>query len=292
MFGIYLLGIFTIIRANFLYMDDIKRSIEGVRGWYDWSRYVSEFLSMFVHADTNLTDISPLPQLLAILILSISSVSLVYIIVNKKITTILLISSIPLGLSPYILECLVFKFDAPYMALSVLTSIIPFLFIARKRAFLSVSVVSLLVMCMTYQAASGIYLMIAIVLCFRYWSTRQKSNKEILSFFGMVAIAFCFSMLLFKFFIMKPVSNNELYGTTDMHPASHILSGMLSNIKNYAMNINNDFGIIWKIGILLILFFFIIQSTYKSAQRKILSFFISIIFIGLSFILSFGAYSL
>ena len=293
MFVIYSLGIFTIIRANFLYIDDIKRSIEGCRGWSDWSRYVSEFLSIFVHADTNITDISPLPQLLAVLIMSLSSVLLVYIIGNRRISIIMLIASTPLTLSPYFLECLVFKFDAPYFALSILASIIPFLFITRRKAFLLVSVVSLLIMCMTYQSASGIYILIAIFLCFQDWNRRQKTNKEILSFIGISVVAFCFAMLFFKFFLMKPYLLQESgYASNAMHPVSHIIPGTLSNIKNYAMTINNDFGIIWKIGILMILLFFIIQSTYSSAQKKIFSFSVSIMFIGLSFILSFGVYSL
>jgi len=190
MFGVYLLGILTIIRANYLYDDDIARSIFGNREWIHWSRYISEFASIFVHGDINLTDISPLPQLLAVLILSFSSVLLVYIVGNRKITTVRLLASIPLGLSPYFLECLSYKFDAPYMALSILASILPFLFITRKKAFLFCSVASLLVMCMTYQASSGVYLLMVVILCFKDWNTRKKSTKEILFFLGKAVFAF------------------------------------------------------------------------------------------------------
>jgi len=291
--GVYFLGILTIVRANFLYKDDIGRAAEGYQGWLFWSRHASEILSVFIHADTVLTDISPLPQLLAILMLSLSSVFLVYIIANKKITIVGLLASIPLGLSPYFLECLSFKFDSPYMALSVLTSIFPFLFISRRKAFLFISVASLLIMCTTYQAASGIYIMIAVVLCFQYWNSREKTNKEILSFLGISVIAFCSTMLLYKFFILKAVDiESGGYAANSMLPLSHIVSGTLGNIKEYIMTINHDFGMIWKIVIVIVLLFFIIKSVYSSAQRKIFSFFISILIIVLSFILSFGLYSL
>jgi len=292
--GVYFLGILTIIRANFLYRDDIWRAAEGARGWFLYfSRHITEILSIFVHADSVLTDISPLPQLLAILMLSVSSVLLVYIIGNKKITTVGLLASIPLGLSPYFLECLSYKFDSPYMALSILVSIVPFLFIARKKAFLFISVLSLLVMCMTYQASSGIYMMMVVVLCFQYWNSREKTNKEIISFLGIAAFAFCFAMLFFRFFLMRPYGLEESeYASTLMFSASHILSGTLDNIKEYAMTINHDFGMIWKIGIAIVFLFFITKSIYRSAQVKILSFFISILVIVLSFILSFGVYFL
>ena len=293
MLGVYLLGFFTIIRANFSYLDDLYRSVSGDRGWYDWSRYVSEFASIFVHADTNLTDISPLPQLLAILILSVSSVLLVYVTGNKQITIARLLASIPIGLSPYFLGCLSFKFDAPYMALSILASIIPFLFISRKKAFLFCSVVSLLIMCMTYQTASGIYLLIAILLCFQDWNRRKKSTKEILSFLGMALLAFCFAMILFKLFIMKTIDLTDYnYTTTEMHRLSTMVSGILINVKDYLMTIHSDFGMTWKIGIVLVCILFVIKSIHLSLQKKTLVFFVSILVIGSSFILSFGIYSL
>ena len=291
LFGVYLLGILTIIRANFLYKDDVWRATEGLRVWINWSRYITEFFSIFVHADTNLTEISPLTQLLAIFLISVSSVLLVYIL-TRKITVIRLLASIPLGLFPYFLECLSYKFDSIYMALSVFVCIFPFLFIARKKAFLLVSIISLLIMCMTYQPSSGIYMLIVVILCFQYWNRKEKSNKEILSFLGLSAFAFCFAMLFFRFFLMKPVSSDDVYAFTTMHPISQIISGTLNNIINYAKIINNDLGVIWKIGIVLVLLFFITKAIHMTAQKKIFSFFASILFIVLSFILSYGVYSL
>ena len=282
---VYLLGILTIIRANFLYIDDIGRTAAGFRVWYDDSRYISEFGSIFIHADTHLTDISPLPLLLAILILSLSSVLLVYVICNRKITTVRLLASIPLGLSPYYLECLSYKFDAPYMALSILASIVPFLFINRKKAFIFCSVAFLLVMCMTYQAVAGIYMSIVVILCFKYWNSREKQNKEILSFLGTSILSFCFAMLFFKLFLMKPSDFSTL-------PLPQLFPGILNNIKSYVTTINSDFGVIWKTGILFVSLFFISKSLFVSEQRKIHSLLISIPVIVISFILSFGIYLL
>ena len=291
--AIYLLGIITIIRANFSYLDDIGRAVNGSRGWYNWSRYISEFFSIVIHADTNLTDISPLPQLLAVLMLSISSVFLVYVVSNKKITVIRLLASIPVGLSPFFLECISFKFDSPYMALSVLASIFPFLFVARKKAFAFVSVISLLIVCMTYQATSGIYIMLVIMLGFQNWNRVEKTNKEILSFTGAAAFAFCFAMLFFKFFLMRTFDEQQsTYISNAMYPVAHIISGTLDNVKNYILTIYSDFGVIWKAGTALILVFFVIQSMSKSVHKKISSFFISIAVLFLSFILLYGIYLL
>jgi len=289
MFGVYLLGIFTIIRANYSYLDDLGRSISGYRKWHNESRYVSEFSSIFVHGDTHLTDISPLPQLSAIFILSLSSVLLVYVMGNKKITVVRLLASIPLGLSPYFLECLSFKFDAPYMALSILASIVPFLFIARRKAFLFSTILSLLIMCMTYQVASGIYLLVVVILCFQDWNSRRKTDKEVFSFLGTAVFAFCLSMLIFKFFLMRSANP---YAYTSIHPVPQLIPATFKNIKDYALLINSDWGMIWKVGVVFVLLFFIFKSIYHSAHKRLYAFFVSILVIVLLFILSYGLLSL
>ena len=289
MSGIYLLGLLTIIRSNFLYMDDIAQSVLGYRAWYDWSRYVIMLLSYVIQPEISLTDISPITHFLSVLILALSSVLLVYILCERKITTLRLLASIPLGLSPYILECLSYKISGQYMAFPVLVCIVPFLFVTRRKAFFFSSVIALLIMCMTYQVASGIYLMIAVVLGFQDWNNKRKSLKEILSFWATAFIAFCSALLIFKFFLMRDVSS---YVSTEMHPIPRLISGTLGNIKSYALIINSDFGLIWKTGIVLVLLFFIIKSTLATAQKKIFSFFVSILVVGIMFIMSYGIYSL
>ena len=62
---VYFIGIIAIIRANFYYIDDLGRSVEGYRGWENFSRYLSNFFSLFIHGGFYLTDISPLPQIIA-----------------------------------------------------------------------------------------------------------------------------------------------------------------------------------------------------------------------------------
>ena len=291
--GIYLLGIFTIIQANFFYNDDVGWALSGHREWYNFSRYIIVFLAYLVQPEIRMTDISPLPQLLAVILLACSSILLVYILSNRKITTVRLLASIPLGLFPYFLECLSYKFMAPYFAFSVLICIIPFLFVAHRKAFFFSSVVAMLIMCMTYQAVSGVYLMIAVLLSFQDWNNKKKTNKEILSFLGIAALAFCFAMLFFRFFLMKSFDEQLTdYTSVAMLPLTQLLSGALINIKDYTLIVYHDLSLIWKAGILLVLVFFITRSMAHSKQKKIHAFFFSIIIIAISCLLSFGVYSL
>ena len=78
-FIILTICITALIRADFNYIDDLGRVAEGYRGWNKFSRYTSTFLSSFIHTSKYLTDISPLPQLLAVGIMSFAGVIILYV---------------------------------------------------------------------------------------------------------------------------------------------------------------------------------------------------------------------
>lgn len=168
---IYTMGMCAIFRANYNYMDDMGRVAWGYQGWNDFSRILSSILSVFIHAGSYLTDISPLPQMIAIVILAASGVLLLRIIYDRSQFSVWeLIALVPFGLNPYFLECLSYKYDAPYMALSVMGSILPLCFRRKKWCtYVCASIIGSLVVCTTYQAATGIFPMLVIVLALRMW---------------------------------------------------------------------------------------------------------------------------
>ena len=131
MLAFYLVGVSAIILAGVHYADDIARTNDG---------YFSTIAAFGLHADGYLTNIYPLPQILAVVILALASVLLVCVISGKEVFKEkpskwiwYLIAALPLGLSPYMLECLAYQYDAPYMAVSVLFTVLPLLFWEHKR---------------------------------------------------------------------------------------------------------------------------------------------------------------
>jgi len=287
MFGIYALGISAIIRANFLYIDDIARSMYGFR-FTDWSRYLSHFFSIFIHVDTRISDISPLTQLIAAFIIAASSVLLVYIINDKKITKTALAASLPIGLSPYFLECFSWKFDSPYMALSVFVSIVPFIFIKNRLVFVITSITGIIIMCMTYQAASGIYIIVVIILCFKSWNNRQKTYHEILLFLVISVISYCSALILFRIIYMRP--SDIGYASTSIYPLPKLISGIVNNIIYYFNHVAYDFNIIWKALLMLLIISFVIKSTFITKQKKLCVIFFNFAILILMAVLSLGIY--
>lgn len=287
---IYIIAISTIIRADFNYVDDLGRVAEGYRGWSNFSRYLSSLFSIFIHTGFYLTDISPIPQLLAVCILAISSVMVLYVYKNeKKFSAWDIIAIIPLGLSPYFLECLSFKYDAPYMALSVFASVLPLLFINKKSIIYSiVTILCTLGMCMTYQASSGIFIMLVLLLFLKKWNEGECFKKSF-KFLMISSISYVVGLLVFKLFILNPVEN---YISTSMLPLNNLIPGTLKNLYKYFAIIKSDFKKEWIVLIALMFMSFIYIFVCNSKRKKHIAFLASVLVLGLMAILSFGVYSI
>lgn len=287
---IYLLGYSTILKSNFFYIDDIGRSYYGYRGWENFSRFTSNFLSKYLHMQGKLTDIAPLTQIIAIAILAISGIIILYVFTDRKKYTITEYFSILfIGFCPFFLECISYRFDAPYMALSILASVFPMLFFKKNKYLLIVIIVlSTLVMCTTYQAASGIFPMIVIMYSLIELQN-NKSVKEIIKFCILTSGAYILGLIIFKFFIMVPVDE---YVSNNIPNTQEIFSILFSNYKKYFEIIFHNFKSLWLKLILIVDIIFILTYIYNSKINKIICFFIAVVGLILINLASFGLYPL
>lgn len=280
---IYLVGISAILRANFYYVDDLKRALNGRAGWSTFSRYLSDFFSQFVHADTYLTDVSPLPQLLAVGILAVSALILLYSFTASTTFTLWQYAAVvPLALSPYYLECLSYKYDAPYMALSVLASVAPILFRRKKPpVFLIASAAGILTVCISYQASCGIFPMLVIALSLREWS-KGENGKTVLCRMGVAAGGYLLGLLLFKLFLMKPA---ETYVSNSLD-----LSQLVPHWLRYYSYVLSDFKVWWLVLIALLIPAFAAAVVKGSVRKKGLTLLVSLCAVAALFLLAFGIY--
>lgn len=281
--GIYLLAFCAIFRANFAYWDDIGRTYAGYHGWLDWSRYGTEILATFVHAGWHLTDISPLPQLIACMIMAVSGILLLYIFGDgKKIGFFNIIAASFTALAPYFLGIISYKFDSPYMALSFFVCVFPFLF--RKKPvgiYMIVSVFCLIMMCVTYQASSGIYPMLALFLMIQDIMTGGDVKKS-LKFIGVSAVCYLFSIGFFWLILMR---DNGL----SVISFSQMIPYAVKRYITYYEIILSDFAKIWLVLLAVIAVVFLYYS-YRAAEiNRILSVALGIAAVFSGSILCFGA---
>ena len=82
--GVYGSALTSLIQSNYNYIDDMGRVVWGYSKWSDtFSRYISDIMSHFVHAGFYLSDISPLLQIIAILLIVLSIIP-IYAYTRKK----------------------------------------------------------------------------------------------------------------------------------------------------------------------------------------------------------------
>lgn len=291
MSAIYILGISAILRANFIYIDDMQRVYGGWSNWNASCRYLSDFFSQFLHADKFLSDVSPLTQIVACIQLAAASVIALHLITGRSRFTFWEYAAVvPLGLCPYMLECLSFKYDSPYMAMSVLASVAPLLFGRKKpgwRLGLSVAI-GTLVMCTTYQAASGILPMLTGILLFRQWLD-GVSWRDLARFFAATAIGYTVGVLFFKFCIMTVPQVD--YASAALPPLAQFVPTMIRNLQTYFSRILTDFNRLWLVLIGLVFVGFVWAAVGSSSRNRLAALLLAPAVVAILLLMSFGLYT-
>jgi hypothetical protein len=285
-FGIYIFGIVAIIRANFNYIDDLGRVSGGYKGWGNFSRILSNILSTFIHMDNYLTDISPLTQVITALIMAFSGILLLVIICDRvQFTLIEVLSLISLCLNPYFLECISYKFDSPYMALSILASIFPLIYRNRNTfEYIFISILGTIIMCTTYQASSGVYPMLVILIMLLMWNNREPLNKVLMFCINSI-VGYGLGILIFRLLIMIPTSQDNY--TSNSLPS---IKEFIPNLTKYYKLVMSDFKVWWLIIVLLTIIGFIYTMVQQSKQDRLLSIIMTVIAIICMCLLCFGMY--
>ena len=288
-FIIYLIALSALILANFNYIDDRNRILYGLFEFFWWNRHSSTFAASLLSLNSDYFVVTfPYSLFISIFLLSLSSIIFLKTIDNKLIhSKIALLASVSIGLSPYYLENLSYKFDAPLMALSVFASIFPFLFVRYSKIFIITSIIMLLIMLTSYQASSGIYMMICIFLAFI--KILQNDTKGAFRIF----ICFVISYLIVGILYLMIYRPEATYANTHILPFKYFFIGISRHIIEYTKMIYSDFGGANRVYLFLIFGFvliFIAKSIIDSKINKILAFLLSIFCVVVLFILSFGLY--
>ncbi len=171
---LYGLGIISIVRANRSYLDDLGRALYGYTDWMPSARPLAEAFSWFFNLGPTTVDASPLTQILAVAILAVVSLLLLRAL-RARTTWATVLCTVPVGLSPYGLENLSYKFDAPGMALGLLLAVLPCCFAHNsQKRFLLISALCLFASASFYQPALGAYLCITVYVCLTELASRRS----------------------------------------------------------------------------------------------------------------------
>lgn len=297
LFAMITLGMTAIFRANINYGDDLHRVHLGIAGWTYFSRYTSEILSHLVHTSFRLNDISPLPQILAALILAFAGGILITVFspeavkgMPKRRYIVLLAAAVILALNPYMMQCLSYKYDAPYMALSVLAGIFPLLFLYEPKYKYAICVIiCTIIMLTTYQASSGVFPLVVLTVMLTEW-LKGKSFREVLVNALWSAVYFVIGGVIFRLFIMRRVPVGTAYASTDIFGIHDLIPGIYHNLKMYYETILTEYNRSWLLLMAAVTVLFVVRAILCNRHRKWISLLLVLAFLASGYGLVFGLY--
>lgn len=160
---LYSLILYPLLRADRYYNDDLKRALVGRAGWDSNGRPLTTLLMRMLQCyDHAMVDISPLPQIGAVMVLAWAGVLLArrYSIGSSSMAAL---AAFPLGAQPFFLENLSFKFDALSMSLAMLLAVLPIWQLRDGRRAWWLGVLALFGSLCFYQPAINVYLVFMLV---------------------------------------------------------------------------------------------------------------------------------
>ncbi|EMH2819181.1 glucosyltransferase domain-containing protein [Escherichia coli] len=227
-----MLFVLPIIIANVYYIDDNYRSITGDDAWHIDGRPLSDLLMYIVNGNTHLTDTSPLPTFISIILLSVSgySFSKRYIGFNHGVIPFTLI---PLCIfaSPFFIENVVYKFDVLPMCASISLSYL-FINVSIANRFLKLLCLSVIVTCILSSYQASINFLLSLVLC-EFLSRYNNNVKNLFSFIietmaSLCIGAFIYLKIILPIFLITPESSDH-----PMLEAQNIIGVAYSNSLYY-----------------------------------------------------------
>lgn len=296
-FALYGLVTLAIASAHYPYIDDALRQLNGSTGFIaSYGRYVSEYAAVALQGSWHLTDMGWTTHLLSGLIMGLCSTLLLYFIYeDKPVTWMGALASTLLGINPWFMELFSFRFDTPYMTLSVLVAILPFLW-AEKHLLLFIpsSIIGLLLMFNAYQATSGIYFVLLLTIALRrFIYLTENKLRGILSIFGMLfaglfAYLAATGLYLFEMSLLPQLQNRG--DATKMASLDSLPQVAYDNFLAYLNSIIDRSTQVWLVTALIIIVLFIISILIASKINKLATLCLSLLFLSLGAIASSGVY--
>ncbi|ARP84152.1 hypothetical protein CAL12_27295 [Bordetella genomosp. 8] len=158
---LYGLAMYPILHADRFYIDDLGRARSGYLGWTTDGRPLSNLVVETLNLGAPISDLSPLPQLLAVLLLAWLAVTLARKFAIPGTWRAPLILA-PLVINPFFLENLSYKFDVLPMTLATVLAGIAVTAIAPAPRRVVLGALALLATLCLYQPALNVFLVFTI----------------------------------------------------------------------------------------------------------------------------------
>ncbi|MEC9607530.1 MULTISPECIES: glucosyltransferase domain-containing protein [Escherichia] len=238
-YSLWIIGflyILPLLITNSPYYDDLGRTVYGYFSWGIDGRPLSDLIFKFLDLGSPATDIAPLPQILAIIIMS----TLCYFIhaqLNPEHRLGWLVFT-PIFLSPFFIQNLAFRFDSLTMSLSVATASFPLFFMGKEKVItFAASALCVFISLSLYQASLSVF--IAVVCIYTLFSIKKGRDpykilaEDIIAILGMTAGYLIYSKLIVPFFVTSDYANAYNQMISSMGDLKNNILITLDVLKSY-----------------------------------------------------------
>lgn len=308
-FTILLVATLAIWRTSLPYIDDLNRDYNGGYAFgYGFARHSSSLLMYLLNMDFTLQNLSPLAQILAMLFVAIACVMITYILCNRKIKYLPLTLSTLIAINPLALGCWMFQYDAPCMALSILSATLPMLYwyklddlfssdTAKQQKhrlatkFIIISSLSLLVMWTSYQSSSGLLPLLILTVCFINILQNNRIKPTLLKAL-LYIVPYLIAATLF--IIVYNLSSLNGYRDASAAPICDLLSAIVNNLDLYLSTTWQHLNGSWRVLVVLLASSLIVASLLAAEKRIYLirNGILSVLYLAIALPISYGAYLL
>ena len=208
---------------------------------------------------------------------------------QTKIPLSFLIAAGLLGLYPPFFNCVCYKYDAPYMALSVLFGIAPLFFYrfgARRFLYGFLCFLCTLGVCLTYQASSGLLPLLVAFFMFLRWGRGEKASS-VFRFALVSALGYVAGLFFFRLFLMP---REDTYVTMGAVKGKDFLPQVLENLRTYGVRFLVEMRPLWMGAMLLLAFTFLVLFAIRAKRKPYVVFPLGLLCLPLWALLSLGAY--
>jgi hypothetical protein len=154
-------------------------------------------------------------------------------------------------------------------------------------AYIGISVIGTLIMCTTYQASSGIYPILVILIMLQMWSMREPLKKVVMFCINSI-VGYGIGIFIYNFVIMIPT--NYSYASSSLPKINEFIPNFVANLIYYYKMVITDFKIWWLLIVLLVVIGFVYTMVHQSIQGKLPSVIMTVIAIICMGLLCFGMY--
>ncbi|CCG87779.1 glucosyltransferase domain-containing protein [Erwinia piriflorinigrans] len=202
-----LLYCLPIVMLDRPYIDDLGRMLYGSSGWSANGRPLADAIMLFMSFGGVLLDISPLNQIISILML----LAVLFCYSRKNLNSL---SPVAVSCcvfffiaSPFYIENLSYKFDSLPMSVSLAALIVPFCLNTRSNSTILISIILIVCSLSLYQASIGLFMILTVFEIVK--KKARAGNGEVLLLLLQRAISLLLGFFLYKKFVSSRFVNGE-----------------------------------------------------------------------------------